>query len=62
MSAVNYVKWAKQYEGMLSVWGRQQTYMQGWVQDLLHDHPEADPEAAWAELYKLPHKPRPLNA
>lgn len=56
--AVNYAEWAKQYAQTLSLWGRQPTYMRGWVQDLVDANPDADPNAAWAELYKLPHKQR----
>ena len=55
---MNYQEWAQQYADTLAIWGRQPTYMRGWVEDLLADQPDADPNMAWAELYKLPSKPR----
>ena len=46
-------EWAQKKARTLKIWGKIPSVMEGWVIDLLNEHPDINPQDAWAALHKV---------
>jgi hypothetical protein len=46
-------QWANSKARTLRLWGKIPSVMEGWVIDLLNEHPDINPQDAWAALHKV---------